>query len=120
LDALSLNDLRPYYQRLDLIRETAAQIEKDFGHWMEPLRLSGDPDAAYDELMDLLQPVLNNLLNNHYEQLLHVLYRIDIPERKLIGALKSEPEKPQEAVIAHLVIERELKKVVLRHYFRER
>jgi len=109
-----------YRLNLVLIRETAERIIKDFDLFGFDIVFSGNEDKAYEEMSTQLQPVFHELLFNNRQKLMRVLYIIDIPEEKLQSTIAKHPEEPLANIISHLVIERELQKVITRRYFSQK
>ena len=54
---------------------------------------------------------INGLITNDFEQLLRILYRMDIDELKLRTALHQNPDRDAGDLIAELMIERQLQKI---------
>jgi hypothetical protein len=112
-----LSDLSHYHQRIDLIKATALQIQKDLQLSDEKLSFSGKIETAYQELFQQLLPVIDRFLNLETERFFNLLYKVDLDEGKvralLFGANHTEPA----AEITKLVIQRELLKVIIRKHF---
>src|SRR5690242_2417904 len=68
------------------------------------------------KLMDLL----NELINNDFEALIQLLYRIDVNEKKIRDLLNENDSKDAASVIADLVIERQLQKIESRKNYRSK
>jgi hypothetical protein len=102
----------------EVVRETAEQIMKDFGMFGVEITFSGDTTQAYKELHDQLIRQITNLVERNYDLLLSVLYQVDITDREIAIAEKDLPHYSHIEIIAHQVIVRDLKKVLLRHYFK--
>jgi len=117
-DKLQLNDLSPYYKRVEIIKDTAEQIKKDFEIFSESITFSGSPNTAYDELKSQIEPIISKLMNNNYERLLSVLYRIDVNEKSMSEEIYQRNDEEPSSIITDLIIERELKKVIIRNYFK--
>jgi hypothetical protein len=66
------------------------------------------------KLMDLL----NELINNDFEALIQLLYRIDVNEKKIRDLLNENESKDAASVIANLIIERQLQKIESRKNYR--
>ena len=66
-----------------------------------------------------LEELINHLLNNDFEKLINILYRIDVREEKLKVLLKENADKNASSIIADLVIERQIQKrfIFLSFYF---
>ena len=58
-----------------------------------------------------LAEAVNRLLNNNFEKLVSILYRIDVSEEKLKMVLKENPGADAGNIIADLIIERQLQKI---------
>ncbi|MBN4061847.1 MAG: hypothetical protein COA57_09990 [Flavobacteriales bacterium] len=110
-------DLTPFFKKTEIICETAQQIIKDFGIYGKEITFSGNAKAAYNELFSQIEPIISKMLSEEYEKFLSVLYRIDISEKQIAQATSEEKASSPSAIITHIIIERELKKVVTKHYF---
>jgi hypothetical protein len=99
---------------------TAEQVRKDFAMFGMEVRFSGNIKFAYKELFDQLMVFIDKLLSEDSEKLMSLLYQIDISEKELA---KKDPNMEFETIpeiITHKILERELKKVLLRAYFKEK
>ena len=67
-----------------------------------------------------LEELINHLLNNDFEKLINILYRIDVREEKLKVLLKENADKNASSIIADLVIERQIQKIKSRQQFSQR
>lgn len=105
--------VEPYLNDLELIRQTAEQIRKDFSFFGLPVVFSGNPDTAYRELSEQILPHVRKLAETDYQKFLSLMYRVDIAERRL--AAPAGLEKYQH--LTNLIIRRCLQKVVLRKLF---
>jgi hypothetical protein len=111
--------IEPYRNRAEIIRQVAAQIEKDFAQFGLEVQFSGEIDYAYDELFTQLKEHLIWLLDRDYHRLVLLLYQIDLNEKQIMKAEMDYPDVPKSDLLAELVILRELKKVLIRNYFKE-
>lgn len=114
----------------DIINETIAQIQKDFGMYNINIQFDGNTETAYEQLMDGLTLEVKHLLANDKSKLQSILYRIDLSEMNIKNALRlastslsnqhlgSDSLENSNQVIAHEIIVRELKKVLTRNYFK--
>lgn len=107
--------IEKYRHDLEVIRNTAKQVIKDFGLSGVEIYFSGNEQSAYDELKEQLVPVLAKLYKNG--TLSALLYRIDADEKKVNEILNSHTEKYKAQQLANLVIEREFIKVLLRKMY---
>lgn len=104
--------------RAEIVRETADQIMKDFGMFGVEITFSGNTDQAYNELHTQLIDQITRLLEQNYERLMSILYQVDITDREIRKAEQELPHYTHIEIIAHQVIVRDLKKVLLRRYFK--
>ncbi len=79
-----------------------------------------EPTEKYseEELTALLAIHINQLLQNNFEKLVSLLYRIDVSEKKLKQLLKDHPKEDAGNIIASLIIERQLEKIKSRKLFK--
>jgi len=101
------------------VNEVVKFVEKDFF-------VSGEnsliPSADIDTLEDFrkyLTSKLKHLLEEKFELLVNVLYKIDVSEEKLSELFSSENKDYIPASLADLIIERQLEKVRLRKLYKE-
>ena len=112
------NNVSSHLDRSDIVQETAEQIMKDFGMFGVEITFSGDTSRAYDELHQQLISQITLLIERNYDLLLSVLYQVDITEHEIARAEYELPHYNNIEIIAHQVIVRDLKKVLLRRYFK--
>lgn len=70
-------------------------------------------------LFDKLSAQVNDLINNDFERLISLLYRIDVSEEKLKTILKQNVSAHSADLIARLIIERQLQKIRLRGKYKK-
>jgi len=111
-------DLTVYHGRTDLIRKTAAQIEKDFGMFGEKVVFSGREQTAYAELKEQIIAIVSGLYQSNEARLWNILYHIDVSEARVAEVIHLFEEKEDVYErLSHLIIERELKKVVIKDFY---
>src|SRR5688572_22454734 len=103
---MNFNDLSPYINRLDLIRETAAQIIKDFEMFGLEVRFSGNEYNAYEELFDQVEPHIDRLLTTNRSRFMGILYRIDLSDEQIQKASRENNSEPFSHIITDLIIKR--------------
>jgi len=108
-----------YLEQSEIVEETVQQITKDFGMFGIEILLSGNVENTYNELHQQLVEVVNKLMVNNFEKLWAVMYRIDISEREINKTSTELPEYSYAEVLAHQIILRELKKVLVRKFIKE-
>ncbi len=120
LPRVTNNNVAGLLNKDEIVRETAQQIMKDFGMFGVEITFSGDVDQAYNELHLQLVEQISLLLERNYDLLLSVLYQVDITDREIDKTTRELPHYNHVEIIAHQVIVRDLKKVLLRRYFKTR
>ena len=91
------------FDRMD--PELQSYLSADFGL---PQMLS-DVDATR-----LLAEKINQLINENFEKVISLLYRIDVNENKLRQVIQFNPGEDAGKLIASLIIERQLEKIKTR------
>jgi hypothetical protein len=81
----------------------------------ENIFLITDELSLKDKLLfDTLVLQINDLINNDFERLVSLLYRIDVSEKKLTILLQENKTGNTAELIANLIIERQLQKIISR------
>lgn len=114
---LSQDQLQSAYRKVEIIRETAQQIIKDFSLFDEEITFSGQTETAYQELYEQIYPIIDRLLNLDSSRFFAMLYAIDVEEQKVKDLLFGEHNSSVVEEICKLIIERELIKVVYRKHW---
>lgn len=99
---------------------TAEQVRKDFAMFGMEVIFSGNVRFTYEELFEQLNRYIADLLDNNHEKLMSLLYQIDLSEKEIT---KKDPGYEFESlseIVTHKILERELKKVLIRTYFKEK
>ncbi len=110
-------NLEKYRQDFAIIRETAAQLIKDFNVVGFEVTFSGNELVAYDELKHQIEPVLLDLFRKSPSQFQSLLYRIDLEEKYLKDALNNFESIDFSSKLAEIVLQREFQKVLTRRFF---
>ena len=110
-------DLDKYRNDAEIVHKTALQIIKDFAQFSFDISFPVDLNIAYINLFEQLSPAIKDLLNTNITKLYSLLYCIDLNENNIKNGMKDMVDVPLHEVITHLVLERELKKVITRDYF---
>jgi hypothetical protein len=109
-----------YRHDLEVIRDTAGQIIKDFGMSGIQIEFTGSTENAYRELVEQIQPILKKMYRDNPGNFRALLYRIDISENTLNQLLRDSSSEDFTFHLAHTIIERELIKIVYRKLFSRR
>jgi len=76
--------------------------------------------ADLEKLTGILASRIHELIHHDLNQLVNVLYRIDVDEFKLNQMLKNNDEEDPSFLIAKLIIDRQLQKIETRRFYSER
>ena len=110
-------DIKRYQNDREIVHKTALQLIKDFDHYGIEIRFPADLEMAYSDLFDQLSTVIQEMLNINHSTLYSLLYAIDLSEQTIVRGAGEMPDLEMHEIIAHLLLERELKKVITREYF---
>ena len=94
-------------------KELVLQINKE-------LAIDLPEKISFDELQGKLAVYINDLIRYHFEQLVSLLYRIDVSEAKIKSLLQQQPNEDAAKIIAALIIERQIQKIKTRQQFSQR
>jgi hypothetical protein len=70
------------------------------------------------ELREKIAGYINRLIQDNFEQLVNLLYRVDVSEAKIKSLLQFQPGTDAGNIIADLIIERQLQKIRSRQQFK--
>ena len=73
------------------------------------------PTASREQLTAQLAVYINSLIDSDFQQLVYILYRVDVNETRLKKMLIEWEGKDAGMIIAQLLIERQLQKIQSRH-----
>ena len=118
-DTQSLLLQTPYEKRLAIIAETFIQLQKDIGIEEDLLIFEGNPESAYQQLFECIEPFLHNLLQSNAQRFARVLYKVDISEGALNKKLLAFPDKSYVRIVTEMVIYRAFQKVMTKMISRE-
>jgi hypothetical protein len=82
------------------------------------LSLQLPESLSMDELKEQLTQYINQLINTDFEKLIFYLYRIDVHEEKMKQLLQKQEGENAAALIAQLIIDRQLQKIKSRAEFK--
>ena len=112
-------DLSPekYRRDLEIIRETAAQVIRDFSMHKAEITFSGNEYSAYDELVYQVEPILSLMYKTNRSGFQALLYRIDISEGAFRKLVQAHSGGDFTTKLAEMVVQREFQKVLTRKFF---
>ena len=114
---ISSIDIIEYKGNQSVIKKVGLQVQKDFQLYDEKIEFSGQHETAYDELFEQIKPIIFRMLELDSTRFFSLLYAIDVDERKVKELLFGHKESDVANEITHLILERELLKVVSRQIF---
>ena len=74
--------------------------------------------STLEEFKEYLKEKLTYLLENRYDNLINILYRIDINEKKLLELFSGKSHDNIPEKLAELIIERQLQKLRFRQQYK--
>lgn len=92
--------------------ELVQQVNKE-------LAITISEKISLEELHSQLAIHINQLILHHFEQLVSLLYRIDVSEAKIKSLLSRQSNENAGNIIATLIIERQVEKIKSRRQFRQ-
>ena len=102
----------------EIVAETIAQIRKDLGMFGFDLSSNQNQETTYDYLLTQLTKIVRRLFHEDKQKLFPILYRIDITEKDIALAGTKLPDYDLQEIVADQIIMRELKKVIIRRYYK--
>jgi hypothetical protein len=117
LPVITSQNIAQLMSKATFFDETVAQIQKDFNMSGVSFTYTG-LSGSYENLLEQLLQQVELLLAEHKSKLQAVLYRIDLPEKKLLQAHAHLPHLSLQELITQEIMIRELKKVMTRNYFK--
>jgi hypothetical protein len=112
-------DLSPekYRHDLEIIRQTAAQVIRDFSIHKFEVTFSGNEYTAYQELVSQLEPILNGMYKSNRSGFNALLYQIDISEKAFRELMQNASAEEFSLRLAEMIVQREFQKVLTRKFF---
>ncbi|WP_186757670.1 hypothetical protein [Echinicola salinicaeni] len=90
------------------ILESVKLLQKDFD-------LPSPPEViSKEELIDLLEPVVQQLLNRDFERLLQICYRVDLGESRLKQILHESNPEQMCRDLSEALVNRQIQKIEIR------
>ncbi|WP_304235906.1 hypothetical protein [Jiulongibacter sediminis] len=99
-------------------KKLIAQISKDMemsGFDFEFSELKRD---SYQDLFKHMESLITPLFEKSSPKLFSLLYRIDVSEKEIALAGLELPDYTHPQILSHVILKRELKKVLIREYYR--
>lgn len=75
---------------------------------------------SLEELHQKLSLYINHYIKNNFQQVINMLYRIDINEDRLKKLLHDTPDEDAANIIASLIIERQQQKIAFKNNFKNK
>lgn len=94
-------------------------VEKDFLVGEDYSLIPSVDLESLEEFRQYLTEKLKVLLDERFDTLVNILYRIDISEKKLSKLFSGDNKDSIPSVLADLIIERQLQKIRLRKLYKD-
>jgi hypothetical protein len=101
------------------VKEIVKFVEKDFIIKEDQSLIPSADLNSLEEFKNYLTDKLKTLLDEKFDLLVNILYRIDINERKLSELFSGRNKDSIPATLAQMIIDRQLEKVRLRKLYKE-
>jgi len=111
-------DIELYKNKTEVILQTVDQVKKDFTMFGMDVEFTGNAGMAYNEMFMQLSSYVAHMLEIDPHRLSALLYQVDLGENKIVESSILHPEWALAEVITELIIHRELKKVLIRNYYK--
>ena len=85
----------------------------------QQLGISLRPESDFKSLREHLARRITELIEHDFQELVRILYRVDVNEHKLKFLLQEKVGEDAAYIIADLLIERQLQKIETRKQFRQ-
>ena len=95
------------------------EIQELIGDLNRVYALDLRPAATAADLETFLSEKVNAMIQNDFQTLLQLLYRIDVNEEKLRHLLEQNTDEDAGRIIARLIIERQTQKIESRRQYRK-
>jgi len=115
---LSASAIKKYRNDKEIIELTVQQIVKDFYLFGLEINFSEGIEYSWNEIFLELEKQIRYLLEINSAKILSLLYQIDLPENKIIENAEKQKHRVLSEVVSEMIMERELKKVLTRLYFK--
>ncbi|OJJ19560.1 hypothetical protein BKI52_22395 [marine bacterium AO1-C] len=104
-----MSDISPF------LAKTAESLQKQLSSELEVTEVASPPATSnYEDLVQWLTPYIQRLLNDHFEKLLQLLYRVDVSENHFKEAIGQPNSDAIASSIARLIVDRQIQKVQIR------
>ena len=117
MQLISKESIEKAKNNVALIRATCLQIQKDFRLFDEEIIIQVDSTEPYQEMYEQIMPIIDRLLNLDSARFFSLLYAIDIPEQDVRAIIFDSRGEDAAKELTHLIIQRELLKVLIRKHF---
>ena len=112
--------IEQYFNNRRIIDATMRQLEKDFLLDEDSVQLKDYQGNLFEQLFEVVYPIINKLITNNYQQFLNTLYRIDVNELRLKQEMSKVDANQYSEVVTRLVLQKELQKVIIRNIYSTR
>lgn len=96
------------------MNELELQIQREIAQTTD-----GDlfPEISTAAFTGKLEKYIHDLIQNDFQKLVSILYKVDVNEKKLKELLQKDENKKSEKIIAKLIIDRQMQKIITRRQF---
>ncbi len=110
--------IQKYRNDKEIIELATKQIIKDFALFGLQINYDSALGFTWQQVYLGLEAQIRHLLEVSPSKMLSLLYQIDIPEEKIIAQAEKQEKRQLSEVVSEMIMEREIKKVLTRLYFK--
>ncbi len=115
-----LPDIITGISKPDLFEKFKLQLQKDFEFCGLDGRFAAYLIPDYGSIFNFVHTEVEKLNKNYSSKLNELLYRIDISEMQIKKAFNSNSDTTLNAVIAELIVKRELQKIIIKEHYKNK
>jgi hypothetical protein len=115
---MKLPDFNAYINKKEILKETLSGLNKDFVQIGEGEPVDSSRDYTFEELLQALIPVIDELYCHRQQKLKNLINRVDLSESVYLAAISGKEGREMIEELTSTIIKRELQKAVLRRLYR--
>lgn len=112
-----LNNLSSYYANENFLNKTIIQLRKDLALGEEELKLEDSNLSFFEQLVNQVKRVVDDLLDSSFERFSQCMYRVDISQMQLERCKTGN--NYDSKLISEMIIKRCLQKVVIKEWYKK-
>ena len=119
MEKYTLPSPKEFFKHQEMLKLAALQLEKDFGMFKLKVDVNFKNENYFEHIFKQIKEFVLTELHKNQSVLMPLLYQIDVSENKIKKHMQMQQGLEMHHVLAELIIEREIKKVITKLYFSE-